>query len=113
MEAIIAAVKKAYMEVGGDIGVRVEDRNFEVGDILPCSFMWIDGERTEEELDGTCAIKTESDNPAEYLKGINGYYGDYVYVIRGSSSFGGEDVGERIYRNALIVAKFPKSEAVA
>lgn len=79
------------------IGVRVQENEFTEGEILDNSFVWIDGEMTDEELDGTCAVKLED---AELAKG---YFGEHVAIIVGESFTYGEDLGEIIIRNAEVL----------
>lgn len=43
----------------GYIGVRVQEDPFTLGETLDNSFVWVDGEMTDEELDGTCAVKID------------------------------------------------------
>ena len=59
----------------GYIGVRVQEDAFVLGEMLNNSFAWVDGEMTEEELNGTCAVKIDE---AELAKG---YFGDHVEII--------------------------------
>ena len=79
------------------IGVRVQENEFTEGEILDNSFIWIDGEMTDEELDGTCAVKLED---AELTKG---YFGEHVAIIVGESFTYGEDLGEIIIRDAEVL----------
>lgn len=79
------------------IGVRVQENEFAEGEILDNSFVWIDGEMTDEELDGTCAVKLED---AELAKG---YFGEHVAIIVGESFTYGEDLGEIIIRDAEVL----------
>ena len=56
MEKINAAVEK----YGWDyefIGVRVQEQEFELGAIDHVSHVWVDGDETEEELNGICVKK--------------------------------------------------------
>lgn len=79
------------------IGVRVQENEFVKGEILDNSFVWIDGEITDEELDGTCAVKLED---AELAKG---YFGDHVAIIGGDYMEYGQDLGEIIIRDAEVL----------
>jgi hypothetical protein len=86
-------------------GLRSDDRSFVIGEDVPCSFTWIDGTKTDEELDGTCATKIEGD---DIEKAINfhvreGYVGK-KYVIAGDYMTYGEDSGEIIIRDAIVIA---------
>lgn len=79
------------------IGVRVQENEFVKGEILDNSFVWVDGEITDEELDGTCAVKLED---AELAKG---YFGDHVAIIGGNYMEYGQDLGEIIIRDAEVL----------
>lgn len=79
------------------IGVRVQENEFTKGEILDNSFVWVDGEMTDEELDGTCAVKLED---AELAKG---YFGDHVAIIGGDYMEYGQDLGEIIIRDAEVL----------
>ena len=81
----------------GYIGVRVQEDPFTLGETLDNSFVWVDGEMTDEELDGTCAVKIDE---AELAKR---YFGDYVAIIGGDSMEYGHDLGEIIIRNAEVL----------
>lgn len=79
------------------IGVRVQENEFVKGEILDNSFVWVDGEMTDEELDGTCAVKLEDAELA------NSYFGNHVAVIGSNSMEYGQDLGEIILRNAEVI----------
>lgn len=79
------------------IGVRVQENEFSLGEILDNSFVWVDGEMTDEELDGTCAVKLEDAELA------NGYYGNHVAIIGSNSMEYGQDLGEIILRDAEVI----------
>lgn len=79
------------------IGVRVQENEFSKGEILDNSFVWVDGEMTDEELDGTCAVKLEDVDLA------NGYFGDHVAIIGSDSMEYGQDLGEIILKDAEVL----------
>lgn len=79
------------------IGVRVQDNEFTEGEILDSSFVWVDGEMTDEELGGTCAVKLEDAELA------NGYFGEHVAIIGSNSMEYGQDLGEIILRDAEVL----------
>lgn len=79
------------------IGVRVQENEFAEGETLDNSFIWIDGEMTDDELDGTCAVRLEDANLA------NGYFGDHVAIIGSNSMEYGQDIGEIILRDAEVL----------
>lgn len=79
------------------IGVRVQEKEFKEGEILDNSFVWVDGEMTDEELDGTCAVKLED------VQLVNGYFGNHVAIIGSDSMEYGQDLGEIILRDAEVL----------
>lgn len=98
IESIMNRVEEIRENCGYEIiGVRVQENEFIEGEILDNSFVWIDGEMTDEELDGTCAVKLED---AELAKG---YFGEHVAIIVGESFTYGEDLGEIIIRDAEVL----------
>jgi len=87
------------------IGIRIMDRSYSgydlaVGDTLPHSYRWDDGEQTDEVLNGTCAIKVGA-----RLKSCDheGYAGNRVMIIAGNCMEWGEDAGEIIIQDAEII----------
>ena len=81
----------------GYIGIRVSDNEFAKGEILDNSFVWVDGEVTDEELDGTCAIMLKD------AKLANAYHGSHVAIIGSDSMEYGQDLGEIILRDAEVL----------
>lgn len=81
----------------GYIGIRVSDSEFVEGEILDNSFVWVDGEMTDEELDGTCAIMLKD------AKLANAYHGSHVAIIGSDSMEYGQDLGEIILRDAEVL----------
>ena len=79
------------------IGVRVQDKEFKDGEILDNSFVWVDGEMTDEELPGTCAVKLEDAQLA------NSYFGEHVALIGSNTMEYGQDLGEIILRDAEVM----------
>lgn len=79
------------------IGIRVSDSEFTEGEILDNSFVWIDGEMTDEELNGTCAIMLKD------AKLANSYFGDHVAIIGSDSMEYGHDLGEIILSDAEVL----------
>ena len=79
------------------IGVRVQENEFTEGEVLDNSFVWVDGEMTDEELDGTCAVKLEDAELA------NSYFGNHVAIIGSNSMEYGQDLGEIILRDAEVI----------
>lgn len=82
-----------------------------VGDVLGPSYRWDDGDCTDEVLEGVCAVQcTAFDCTAEVpmveraLRMINGYPCDQLVLIAAGRCVGGEDRGEIIMRDAVVVA---------
>ena len=85
----------------GSIGVRVQPVPFELGPIDHVSHVWIDGEETDEELDGICACAIDD---LKHVNAYNEYFGDHVAVIGGNLEGFGEDEGEIILSDAEVIA---------
>lgn len=81
----------------GYIGIRVSENEFTEGETLDNSFLWVDVEMTDEELDGTCAIMLKD------AKLANTYFGNHVAIIGSDSMEYGQDLGEIILRNAEVL----------
>ena len=84
------------------VGVRVVDADQAPadGEVLEPSYVWVDGERTDEQLDGTCALSTRA------AAALARKYAGRVVVVVGSeqSPMWGEDEGEMILRDAVALA---------
>lgn len=81
------------------IGIRVQEVPFELGEMDHRSHVWVDGDETDELLPGVSAqdIKTID-------KYRNEYFGGYVAVVAGNEYEYGEDAGEIIIRDPVVVA---------
>jgi hypothetical protein len=92
----------------GEYGLRVlpHDDAADVGDTLAPSFVWIDGEQTDEQLNGTSSVGCDADTVARALAIIerNGYSGSRIALIVGDRAESGEDEGERVIRDAQVLA---------
>jgi hypothetical protein len=78
-----------------------------VGDSLPNSYRWEDGESTGEELNGTSAIECTADDAERGLIQIKDSYaskGDQIVLIGGNSREWGEDDGEILIKDAVVLA---------
>ena len=97
-------IKAIMQEIidGGEyeiVAVRTQDEDFDIGPIDHCSHVWVDGEDTEEELDGICASTI---NGAAYH--ADGYYfGAHTAIICGNRYTWGEDVDEVIISDPVVV----------
>lgn len=82
------------------IGLRIQESNYgqEVGDeIEHCSRHWIDGDMTDDEIDGICAVNVAA--AAKKVLSFGGYIGTIVIVIGSNRSEYGEDDGEIILQS--------------
>ena len=83
------------------IGVRVQDVPFVLGPMSQKSHIWDDGDDTGAELPGVCAMKLDSIRAAQQ-HGF--YFGDYAAVVAGDSYEYGEDTGEIIIHDPVVIA---------
>lgn len=81
------------------IGIRVQEAPFELGEMDHQSHVWVDDDETEELLPGVCAQDINTID-----KYHNEYFGDYVAVVAGNEYEYGEDAGEIIIRDPVVVA---------
>lgn len=97
---IIARVREVAEELNYDyerVGLRVQEEPFELGAMSHCSHVWDDGEDTGVELPGVCVLDSK------YAQLFGSYYGDHVAIVAGNSYEYGEDVGEIILKDAVVV----------
>lgn len=83
-------------------GIRIQEQPFELRAIDHNSMVWVDGEETDEELDGVCAIDLNAPEAAESLNG-NGYFGSHIALIASNSYEYGFDAGEVILKDAEVL----------
>lgn len=81
------------------IAIRVQDVPFSMGPIDHCSHVWVDGEETEDTLDGVCG---QDVNTIDRYNNV--YYGEHVAIIAGNDYTYGEDAGEVIISDAVVIA---------
>lgn len=92
-------------------GIRIDDNDYEIGDTCENSHVWDNGDWTDEELDGACAIALPEQIPVtareldKVVELASVYSGKHIYIIGGDSKDYGEDAGEIIIRDAAIVAE--------
>ena len=90
------------------IAIRAFDAGFNVGDTMPNSFVWIDGECNEaEQLNGASGIKVTSEadlnKKLEAFRSMYAFSGRIVYVIGGDFVEHGEDDGEIVISKAKVL----------
>lgn len=88
------------------IGVRVDDQAYRIGDVLPESRIWIDGEPTDGRLAGTSAMSLRS--IADYIDHYPACVGRYVYLLGGYSEGSGDDEGEIIIGRATVIDRYER-----
>lgn len=79
------------------IGVRVQEEPFELGEMDHRSHIWVDGDDTGEELNGVCVIKHDA------LKYADDYFGNHIAIVAGNRYTYGEDPGEVILEDPVVV----------
>lgn len=104
----IKAVAERYSNDYDYVGIRTQEHPYSLGAINHQSHVWDDGYDTGEQLEGVSATNIHSDavhmhgDGKEYNR--NGYYyGDHIAIICGNAATGGEDVGEIIIEDAVVV----------
>lgn len=99
-DEMIRRVKELADELFYDyeiVGIRVQDVPFSLGKMEHRSHALIEGEDTGIELPGVSVIRSDE---AELAKD---YFGDYVAVVAGNSYTYGEDPGEIVIADAVVV----------
>lgn len=83
-------------------GIRIQEQDFELGTVDHNSKVWVDGEETEDELDGICAINLNSPEAAGTLNG-HGYFGSHIALLASNRFEYGLDAGEVILKDAEVL----------
>ena len=98
----------------GSVGIRASRSKIKLGE-LKSSYVWNDGKRTNERLNGTCALIVAGswwDGRDYVIENIREHairaasYGENIALIVGDDSEGGEDIGEIIISNAKAIYVF-------
>ena len=102
MEKLIESSDEEYF------GIRAADELLPIGSIAPCSHRWDDGEWTDDMLTGASAIAVSQDlsEISEALQMLRTYGGDYIYLLGSTFAEGGEDVGEIVMKNAVVLGRW-------
>ena len=96
------------------IGIRFSDEEYKLGDDVENSHNWVDGNWTDEELDGASTVNVAEpwsydsldelkETAIKRLNKAGRYPYDYAYLVAGTSSDYGEDTNKSIIRNAEVV----------
>lgn len=112
IKEILEKIEKSNLN---HFGIRSEDRSLEEGYELEASHDWEDNEMQDELLSGTCATgigylwldgeQEDVDTLQKAISANGGRYGDHVYIIGGDSYEDGNDDGEVIISDAIVIAK--------
>ena len=100
-----------------EYGIRIDDvvSPLRVGDDMPESRIWVDGEPTSDTVGGTSTLGIEKpERIGDYMRQMGatdgsrgaGYFGKVMYLVGGDRGSYGEDPGERVIENAKVVAVF-------
>jgi len=86
------------------IGVRAQEEPATVGETMSHkSLVWVDGEETDEELNGVSAIKLNLCKPQ---RDLYGYPGNWILVLGSNGIEYGEDEGEIIMEKPVVLAVY-------
>lgn len=102
----LATLRDEEIYEGACYGIRIEQRDYAVGDVLPPSRVWDENNVVDGEyLGGTSALALKHcAEPIAPKDAYTGYPGCRIYLVLGSMDQYGEDVGEVIIRDAKVVA---------
>ena len=82
-------------------GIRTQKQEFQLGEIEHKSSIWIDGDETEEQLDGICTWLLYDrfyDERHNDIENALVYQGEHIAIIASNYADGGEDTNEMIMR---------------
>lgn len=85
------------------VAIRVQEPEFKLGEISHISSVWVDGEETADTLGGICGISSEFAEIVFNRVNSPGYPGEHVAVIAGNQFTYGEDSGEVIISDPVVV----------
>lgn len=103
----ISDIAKQVNEQGYDfdyVGLRVQESDFGMAVGMTVEYVsnvWVDGEQTDDCLDGVCAVDAKL--AAGYTLGFGAYIGDTIVVLGSNSCTRGEDDGEIIMRLPVVI----------
>lgn len=104
-------IEKAKAAIEADekhetFAIRTQDVPFSLGKIDHKSLVWIDGDMTDEELDGISATAIDPDDIVKSLSrhSREGYEGEHIAILAGKESKAGEDPFEIIMEAPDVIA---------
>lgn len=83
------------------IAIRTQEQPFTLGAIDHQSSVWVDGEQTDELLDGISATTIKSDAGMGQHNGY--YFGSHMAILGCQRAEMGEDIGEVIMDDAVVL----------
>lgn len=89
-------------------GLRITGEALPVGEIAPESRVWIDGEITDELLDGTSAVKVTASSIDRAMRMLSIYPGAHLSLLGSFAMTYGEDDGEIVMREAVVLASIAR-----
>lgn len=89
-------------------GLRVTDEPLTVGVKPPNSRVWIDGNPTDDLLDGASMVIVEKGDIQRALKGIDPYPGKHISLIGSNYGQWGEDVGEWVAKDGKVLSSWSR-----
>lgn len=112
MQATHQAIEIITEQAFDKYGIRVinnysENVTYSVGDVLPLSYRWDDGEPTDDELYGTSAIEVDALNLERRLMRLRREYGSLgsqIVLIACNQYVYGQDSDEVEMQNAVVLA---------
>ena len=81
--------------------IRTQEVPFELGEMTHESSVWVDGTETDETVDGLSATDCSSRCVKWHVDGT--YYGNYTAIVCGNDYEYGEDEGEIVLHDAVVV----------
>jgi hypothetical protein len=88
-----------------------EGNDYNIGDILGPSYVWDDGEPTQDQLEGTSVIEVNEKNIEKALELIGQYpNAEDLLIVSGEKHSAGDDIGEALFRKAKVIDKFKFAE---
>jgi hypothetical protein len=103
---IVNNIKAGMIDIAeyGEVGIRIDDAEYNIGDIIPPSRDWDDGEPVGN-LNGTSVYSLDFDSSV-YKTWADAAAGKYAYVVYADNNDGdGDDMFERILIDPKVIAK--------
>lgn len=93
----IRELEKEYSWDYEQVCIRVQGVPFELGEMEHQSSVWVDGDETDERLDGISTLSVKYAQNAEF------YFGDHLAIVAGNEYSYGQDAGEVIIRDPVVL----------